>query len=246
MRSLSFFNLILCIGLIVFGCTKETSLNDPNYPDTLLGHWDIEGGGSLFFEEENFSASAGCNTLFGSVNVAQETVTFSMIATTLIACPEPQRSREEELAELFESATLTYKVENNQAELQNTDGQRVLTLTRPENAELVNAWELNSIRTGNAISSSITDEDTGITFSAEGTISVQTACNSGGGSYSVKDLALALSDLAFTEMACEEERMSREEEFRQALTQINSYSILRETLTLEKDTTENITPQPKK
>jgi len=36
-------------------------------------------------------------------------------------------------------------------------------------------------------------------------------------------------------MGCEQERMTREQELSQALTQVNSYSILRKTLHLEKD-----------
>ena len=119
--------------------------------------------------------------------------------------------------------------------MRNAKGNVVLTLTRPENADLVNAWEVVSLRTPNAISSSILDEDTGITFFAKGTLDVQTSCNSGGGSYTTKEDKLTFTDLFFTERACEGERNPREQEFTKALLEVNSYSILRNTLTLEKD-----------
>jgi heat shock protein HslJ len=230
-----FLNFVLLLGLSALGCAKEDLSKDLDYHNTIIGHWDIDGGGRLYFDEKKFSATAGCNTLFGSVIIEQETVSFSFIATTLIGCPEPERTREEELSILFDSATLSYKIENNQAFLENSEGQKVLTLTRPVNVQLVNAWELQSIKTENGISSSNTDIDTGITFAADGTVSVQTACNSGMGTYSVNEQSLNLNDLAFTEMGCEQEFMTREEEFTQALIQVNGYSVLRKALSLEKD-----------
>lgn len=243
MRTLKFLNCIFFIGLLAFGCGKVNLPGDLIYPDNILGDWDIEGGGTLFFEAEKFSASAGCNTLFGSFTVEENRIIFSMLASTLIGCPEPEGSREQELAALLDSARLTYEIEGNQARLLNSENKVVLTLNRPLNAALVNAWKLTSIRTENAISSSILDKESGITFKADGTLSIETACNSGGGTYSTKDQALTPKELYFTEMGCEQERMTREEEFRQALTQINSYSILRETLTLEKDGTVYLTLQ---
>ena len=75
----------------------------------------------------------------------------------------------------------------------------------------------------------------GSLFFAKGTLDVQTSCNSGGGSYTTKEDKLTFTDLFFTERACEGERNTREQEFTNALLEINSYSIQRNTLTLEKD-----------
>ena len=79
------------------------------------------------------------------------------------------------------------------------------------------------------------DEGTGITFSADGTVEIITACNGGGGKYSVRGSSISFEEIAFTEKGCEQERMTREQEYTQALSQINSYSILRKTLSLQKD-----------
>jgi len=223
------------LSLVFFACDTDAITFPDLNPDSILGHWDIDGGGTLLFEEENFSASAGCNTLFGGLAIQEETLTFSLIASTLIGCPEAEGNREQELAALFENAALTFTLEENRAQLRNAEWNVVLTLTRPENADLVNAWEVVSLRTPNAISSSILDEDTGITFFAKGTLDVQTSCNSGVGSYTTKEDKLTFTDLFFTERACEGERNTREQEFTNTLLEINSYSILRNNLTLEKD-----------
>ena len=61
------------------GCTAA-DLDIAEAPlETFLGHWDIEGGGVLFFDEENFSVSAGCNTLFGTYTSEENTLTLSLI-----------------------------------------------------------------------------------------------------------------------------------------------------------------------
>jgi heat shock protein HslJ len=235
MHNFSFFILVLFLGLFGFGCTEDDLSDEVIYPDTILGDWDIEGGGTLFFDEKNVSLSAGCNTLFGAVTIEENTLIFSIIATTLIACPEAEGNREQELATILDGATLTYEVIENKARLVNSSGELALSLIRPENVDLVNVWELTSIRTENAISSSILDEGTGITFKADGSVEILTACNGGGGKYTVKDNTISFEEIAFTEKGCEQERMIREQEYTQALSQINSYSILRKTLSLQKD-----------
>ena len=70
MRSFFLINFLVHISLIAIACVDDSTSDDLLYPETIMGHWDIEGGGTLFFEEENFSASVGCNTL--SVNVIVE------------------------------------------------------------------------------------------------------------------------------------------------------------------------------
>ena len=123
MRNLFFLMPFIFVGLFGFGCTVKGLAEDAIYPDTILGDWDIEGGGTLFFDEENVSISAGCNTFFGAVSIEENTLIFSMIATTLIACPEAEEDRERELATILDGATLTYKVIGNKASLFNSSAE---------------------------------------------------------------------------------------------------------------------------
>lgn len=224
--------LLLFFGLL-YSCVKEETPDD--FPNSIFGDWDIEGGGTLFFDTDSFSATAGCNTLFGGITIENNRINFSLVASTLIGCPQMEAEREGELVALFENAIFTYRLEEDRAQLLNAEGEIVATLSRPNNAALVNPWSIVSIRTANAISSSILDEDSGITFFNDGSLRVLTACNSGGGSYSTRKYSLSFTDLFFTERACEGERNTREQELTQALFEINGYSILRNTLTLKKD-----------
>ena len=67
-----------------------------------------------------------------------------------------------------------------------------------------------------------------------------TACNNGGGNFFEEFNNITFSDLSFTERACDQEKNIREQEFTSALSEINSYSILRNILSLEKDDIEYI------
>ncbi len=234
MRRFFLFYLSVFIGILTFGCKRDNPSDDFLYPDTIMGHWDIEGGGTLFFEKENFSLSAGCNTLFGEVTIESSTLSFSMIASTLIGCSGPEGIREKELKALLDSVIFNYYLDKNRAYLENIKGQQILTLTRPTNEDLINSWKLTSLRTEFTISSSVLDEDSGITFLKEDSVEIQTSCNSGFAAYNSKNEGLSIKDFVLTEMACEKERVTRESEFIQALLNVDSYSILRQTLTLEK------------
>lgn len=235
MKILTTFTLLSFLLFSLNECTPTDEEIQNQTLNAILGHWDIDGGGTLLFETDSFSASAGCNSLFGGITIENDRIIFSLIATTLMGCPDFEAEREEALAALFENATLTYRLEEDLAQLLNQEGEIVATLSRPNNAALVNTWSILSVRTPNGITSSILDENSGLTFLSDGTLSAHTACNSGGGSYDDREEALSFTDLFFTEMACEGERNTREQEFTKALLKINRYSILRNNLSLKKD-----------
>lgn len=232
MKKPFFFVPLFFVFLSFCFCESEEL---PVDSDSILGHWDIEGGGTLYFEEDSFSASTGCNSLFGEIEITDNSLSFSRLASTLMACPGPEGDREEELKAVLENANLTFSSRENQVALFDEKGVKVLTLTRPENAALVNDWSIRSIRVTDGTTASVHDEDTGIRFLENGEVQVQTACNSGGGRYGTEDNGLQIEGLALTEMACEPERNKREQELIAALSQINGYSLLRNTLSLEKD-----------
>tara|TARA_B100000989_G_scaffold293041_1_gene269853 strand:+ start:1236 stop:1688 length:453 start_codon:yes stop_codon:yes gene_type:complete len=129
---------------------------------------------------------------------------------------------------------LNYYIEKNRAYLENIEGQKTPTLTRPTNEDLINEWKLTSLRTDLAISSSVLDQDSGIIFLKENSVEIQTCCNCGFAAYNSKNEALSIKDFVLTEMPYKKERMTRKTEFIIALLNVDSYSILRQTLILEK------------
>ena len=52
MRYLFFSISFIFLGLLGFGCTDKGLEDNAIYQEKILGDWDIEGGGTLFFDEE--------------------------------------------------------------------------------------------------------------------------------------------------------------------------------------------------
>ena len=131
-------------------------------------------------------------------------------------------------------------IKDDRAELYNTNGEIILILIRPTNVNLINEWSLISLRSNDGVSSSVLDKNTGIIFLNNNEVKIFTACNNGGGNFFEEFNNITFSDLSFTERACDQEKNIREQEFTSALSEINSYSILRNILSLEKDNIEYI------
>ena len=54
MRRFFLFYLGLFIGILTSGCKRDNPSDDFLYPETIMGHWDIEGGGTLFLKRKTF------------------------------------------------------------------------------------------------------------------------------------------------------------------------------------------------
>ena len=223
------FIYFLFLGLC--NCEKEKVNNQEN----ILGDWDIKGGGTLFIETDSFSLSVGCNSIFGKIRIIENRIYFSLIASTLMGCPETEREKEKELIRLLENNILNFSISGEKAFLFNENDEEIITLIRPLNESLVNSWDMISLRTQNAISYSILDSDFKIIFFENGTIRVTTSCNGGGGSFKIQNNNLSFLDLFFTEKACEPERNLREKEFSEALQSVNKFSVIRDKLKLMRD-----------
>ena len=219
----------LFLGLC--NCEKEKVYSEEN----ILGDWDIKGGGTLFIEPDSFSLSVGCNSIFGKIRIIENRIYFSLIASTLMGCPEAEGDKEKELIRLLENNILNFSISGERAILFNENDEEIITLIRPLNESLVNSWDMISLRTQNAISYSILDSDFKIIFFENGTIRVTTSCNGGGGSFKIQNNNLSFLDLFFTEKACEPERNLREKEFSEALQSVNKFSVIRDKLKLMRD-----------
>lgn len=223
------FIYFLFLGL--FNCEKEKV----NSQENILGDWDIKGGGTLLIEPDSFSLSVGCNLIFGKIRISDKRIYFSLIASTLMGCPEAEGDKEKELIRLLENNILNFSISGERAILFNENDEEIITLIRPLNESLVNSWDMISLRTQNAISYSILDSDFKIIFFENGKIRATTSCNGGGGSFKIQNNNLSFLDLFFTEKACEPERNLREKEFSEALQSVNKFFVIRDKLKLMRD-----------
>ena len=116
------------VFVMVFCCQKDSFQN--KLSETILGNWNIERGGNFIFEKKSFSATLGCNNLFGEIRIIDEKINFYSIASTKIGCREELRQLEEQFVLLLENSTLSFKIEENEAELYNSKRDLIFKLYR--------------------------------------------------------------------------------------------------------------------
>ena len=116
------------VFVLVFSCQKDSFQN--KLSETILGNWNIERGGNFIFEKKSFSATLGCNNLFGEIRITNEKINFYSIASTKIGCTEELRQLEEQFVLLLENSTLSFKIEENEAELYSSESELIFKLYR--------------------------------------------------------------------------------------------------------------------
>ena len=105
------FQVFLFFLLVVSSLSCEVEKPLEFNSKSILGDWDIKGGGIISIESNSFSLSCGCNTLFGDVTIKNKNLFFSTIASTRIACQEEEISdREHKLADLLDNKNLSFLI----------------------------------------------------------------------------------------------------------------------------------------
>ena len=116
------------VFVLVFSCQKDSF--QIKLSETILGNWNIERGGNFIFEKNSFSASLGCNKLFGEIRIINEKINFYSIASTKIGCTEELSQLEEQFVSLLENSTLSFNIEENGVKLYNSERELIFTLYR--------------------------------------------------------------------------------------------------------------------
>jgi heat shock protein HslJ len=89
----------------------------------------IDEGTFLNFEADGtFSGKSACNSFMGAYEISGETISFSNIGATKMACPEEQMARERILLMTLENATI-YSIDRDVVSIESADREYRLTLT---------------------------------------------------------------------------------------------------------------------
>jgi heat shock protein HslJ len=125
---------LLLAGLLLAGCDRSpagsTTLAGTQWVlVTLAGKPPLTGGTvpSAEFAEDQISGSTGCNHYFGAYNVRGDTLTLGTVASTEMACLEPEGVMDQEQAFLAALASATsYRLAGPGLELLDGAGNVVL------------------------------------------------------------------------------------------------------------------------
>jgi Heat shock protein len=158
----------------------------------------------LGFQATQLSASAGCNTIGGSYHIDGGRLILDAVSMTEMGCDAGRNAQDSWLAALLGSKpTITL----NGDELVLESGSIVVRLldrkvVEPDRALVGPTWTVESIISGDAVSSAPSDATATLVFNADGTLTVFTGCNQGGATWKTTAGGIEISDLVLTKKAC--------------------------------------------
>ncbi len=184
-------------------------------------------------ENTRFSGNAGCNRMFGAVDVQRDRVDFLNIGTTKMACADRRAQRVE--TDFVRTLENVNRFERRGNSLQLYVRRRMvmkftaLTKQAPEDpADRIRLedkkWTLEAI---NGVSVSKLGRGAFVAFDkGKGSAGGNSSCNVFGGSYTAAGDSLKITEVIATMRACiEDERMTIERQFLDGLETTNRYEI---------------------
>ena len=179
----------------------STSVTDDGAPMALVPGTEVR----LTFHDGQLGASAGCNSIGGDYRVDDGVLVFEGGGMTEMGC-DPDRHAQDDWLVAFLGSRPTVALDGDDLVL--TSGGTILALVDREVAEpdlplVGTTWTVDTIISGDAASSVPEGAMASLVFADDGTVEVQTGCNTGSGAYEATDAEIRFSDLAMTRMACD-------------------------------------------
>lgn len=159
----------------------------------------------LDFRGTDLGASAGCNSIGGTWSVEGGKLVFDGAGMTEMGCDPARHAQDDWLVELLGSRP-TILLNGNELTLES--GAVVVRLldrevVEPDLALVGPAWSVESIITGDAVSSLPGGAIATLVFKADGTVDINAGCNRGGAMWTAVGGGLEIENIGLTKMACQ-------------------------------------------
>jgi heat shock protein HslJ len=158
----------------------------------------------LDFKDGGITARIGCNTMSGEFRMDGGRLVLGQLATTAMGCDAARSAQDAWLSTVLgarPAITLVgdqLTIDGGGAVIQLTDRRIVepdLTITGP-------TWIVDSIFSGETVSSVPQGAVATLVFHADGTLEVDTGCNTGQGRWQPVGAGIDVSDLGLTKKGC--------------------------------------------
>lgn len=202
----------------------------------VTGHELIDGTViHLSFADGSLSANAGCNQLFGGYRLDGDVLVAEALGQTQMACEDSLMEQDTWLNGLL-TGSPTVALDADELTLTSADGATVVAMLDREVADPDRPlegtrWVVGSTISADAVSSIPSGATASITIT-EGTVAIESGCNTGSGSVTVGENALTFGPIATTTRACEDDLMGLEAAVFAALDGEASYEIEADVLTI--------------
>ena len=182
---------------------------------------------------DTVSGVGPCNSYGGPFTIDGDAVTIGPLAATLVGCEQALMDAQDDFTQALEAVD----------RLDLPDGR--LVLSGPDDVHLafdpldrwealLGSWSVVNLATADAVTGPIDGTDPTLEFADDGTLSVDTGCNTGSGGWELDGDRITIGPLATTQRACDapEGVMQQEADLTAALEASARMSIAGDTLTL--------------
>jgi heat shock protein HslJ len=184
-------------------------LSGRGFVSTDVTGYDLVEGSEITmnFLDDSVSVNAGCNTMNGGYEIADGAFVAGQFAMTMMACDQPLMDQDTWLSEFLASSP---SISLDGSTLSFSSDEVTITLGEIEPAALTGTmWTVTGTVANEAVSSVPMDSTASITISGDGTVAVNTGCNSGSGSVEIGDDTLTFGPIATTLRACADEAVNQ-------------------------------------
>ena len=207
--------MALAFTAILAGCALGGSIGGPSLDGKAFLSVAVTDGGvarplvagtriRLDFRAKDASFHAGCNHMGGDYRLDGGRLVFDAVGGTAMACDADLMAQDQWLGEFLSSnPTLTLAGD----ELTLASGSTVIRLQDREIVEpdipiAGQTWTLESIISGDAVSSVPQGVVATLSFHADGSVEVETGCNSGSAMWKAVGAGIDVAGLGLTKKAC--------------------------------------------
>ena len=231
--------MILLINTILFACfegTQDSSAEDtsseatdsseqpedlPAYDfvglDLILtdaqGYEPVSERISIAFSsDEAFDFSGDCNLFTGEYTVDEDIFNGIVMTRTEMGCSDELMTEDDWLVSFFDGSPTFSFSEDGSMTFQSSDATLTFSNEYP-NINLVGIlWEVDGYINGDSASAWNLETNPSFTFLDDGTIELNTGCNSGTGQYTFEDAEISVTNQSYTLMSCDDPDIMEMEE----------------------------------
>ena len=158
----------------------------------------------LTFSNGRITASAGCNTMSGTVRIEDDRLVISDLGSTEMGCDAARHSQDEWLASLL-TASPSYVLDDTRLQLRITDTVIDLLdreVADPDRPLQQTVWAVDGIIDGSAASSIPAGTSATIVFGDDAVNLSIASCNEGTGDVKITPATIDVGRLVMTDVAC--------------------------------------------
>ena len=207
-----------------------TQYGDPTAPQTPV----VDSHPVLVFEQAGqLGHTTGCNGMGGDYTLDGTALTVGNLMQTMMACDDPLMTQEAAISHALQSAT-TLTQTGDALVIAYPGGElRYTRAAEPKPASLMGSeWQLDTLIMGDSAQSLVAGSAVTLTFAEDG-LSGNGGCNAYHAGWSGDEMALSVTAIGSTKMACADQAISDQETRYFGLLQaVTTYSIAGNHLTL--------------